>query len=76
MGGEGPAEAGGLTVLTGPVQVSHFLEAELLKNKGEPLRIPHESDSSRFLAAKQNPAFAGLCFLVAAGGFEPPVVGL
>ena len=29
------------TLLTGAVQVSHFLRAELFKNKGEPFRFPH-----------------------------------
>jgi hypothetical protein len=47
----GPAVA--LSNLTGSVQVSHFLKAELLENKGEPFRFLHVRHAGVLLETTQ-----------------------
>ena len=59
--------------LTASVQVSHFLEAELLKNMGEPFRIPHASKAVYLLlsANKKGAHWRSYFVMAEREGFEP-----
>lgn len=61
------------STITWSVQVSHFLKAKLLENRGEPFRIPHASKTCSLGAQphKIRPK-ADICVECAPGGIRTP----
>ena len=64
-----------LSILTGSVQVSHFLKAKLLENKGEPFRFPVTTGAVQsFGVTRKKPATAGLLFRVTPRGIVSTLI--